>query len=105
VCAKFAAFVDVDGAATIPEEVKSPNPESSANDEETQPRDPDTVRGEAFKRMFPDIPRMASEQTPLRGLHFSYSVGDGSLPLCGACCHLPCHAEQQPCQYITFLHN
>jgi hypothetical protein len=101
-CAKFAAFVDVDGAATIPEEVKSPNPESSANDEETQPRDPDTARGEAFKRMFPDIPRMASEQTPLRGLHFRIVW---ELPLCGACCHLPCHAEQQPSRYITFLHN
>ena len=44
----------------IPEEVKPSDPEPSAEREETQPRDspeedPDTARGEAFKRMFPDI--------------------------------------------------
>jgi hypothetical protein len=45
----------------IPEEVKPPDSESSAkNEEETQPKDspqedPDTARGEAFKRMFPDV--------------------------------------------------
>ncbi len=49
------------GAAMILEEVKPPEPESSANNEETQPKDspqedPDTARGEAFKRMFPDVP-------------------------------------------------
>jgi hypothetical protein len=45
----------------IPEEVKPPDPEPSANNEETQPedsseQDPDTARGAAFKRMFPDVP-------------------------------------------------
>ena len=44
----------------IPEEVKPSDPEPSAEREETQPRDspeedPDTARGEAFKRMFPDV--------------------------------------------------
>ena len=44
----------------IPEEVKPPDPEPSAKNEETQPRDwseedPDTARGAAFKRMFPDV--------------------------------------------------
>jgi hypothetical protein len=45
----------------ISEEVKPPDPESSAKSEETQPEDwseedPDTARGAAFKRMFPDVP-------------------------------------------------
>jgi hypothetical protein len=45
----------------IPEEVKPPDPEPSANNGETQPeasseQDPDTARGAAFKRMFPDVP-------------------------------------------------
>lgn len=49
------------GVAMIPEEVKPPDPEPSANNEETQPedsseQDPDTARGAAFKRMFPDVP-------------------------------------------------
>jgi hypothetical protein len=49
----------------IPEEVKPPDSESSAENEETQPKDspqedPDSARGEAFKRMFPDIPRKPS---------------------------------------------
>ena len=44
----------------IPEEVKPYDPAPSAEREETQPRDspeedPDTARGEAFKRMFPDV--------------------------------------------------
>jgi hypothetical protein len=44
----------------IPEEVKPSAPEPSAEREETRPRDspeedPDTARGEAFKRMFPDV--------------------------------------------------
>jgi hypothetical protein len=44
----------------IPEEVKPPDTEASARSEETQPQDlpqedPDTARGEAFKRMFPDV--------------------------------------------------
>jgi hypothetical protein len=46
----------------ITEEVKRPDAESSAQNEETQPKDspqedPDTARGEAFKRMFPDVSR------------------------------------------------
>ena len=43
----------------IPEEVKAPDPEPSANNEGTQledKEDPDTARGAAFKRMFPDVP-------------------------------------------------
>ena len=50
------------GVAMIPdEEVKTFDPESSAKSEEIQPKDspeedPDTARGEAFKRMFPDVP-------------------------------------------------
>jgi hypothetical protein len=44
-----------------PEEMKPPDTEPSAERQETQPRyspeeDPDTARGEAFKRMFPDVP-------------------------------------------------
>ena len=43
----------------IPEEVKPPDPDPSAKSEEIQPKDslqedPDSARGEAFKRMFPD---------------------------------------------------
>ena len=46
----------------IPQEgVKPPDTEPSARSEETQPQDlpqedPDTARGAAFKRMFPDVP-------------------------------------------------
>jgi hypothetical protein len=44
------------GAAMIAEEVKGHNAESSAQNEETQPKeDPDKIRGEVFKRMFPDV--------------------------------------------------
>jgi hypothetical protein len=65
VCSKLAAFVDTYGAAMIPEEVKPPDPEPFAKNEETQPEDspqedPDTARGEAFKQMFPDVPRKDS---------------------------------------------
>jgi hypothetical protein len=45
----------------IPEEVKSPDPESSAKSEEAQPKDPDTARGEAFKRIFPEVHRKPPE--------------------------------------------
>jgi hypothetical protein len=49
----------------IPEELKPSDPEPSAEREETQPRDsreedPDTARGEAFKRSFP----MLRESSP-----------------------------------------
>jgi len=49
------------------EEVKPPDSESSLKNEETQPKDspqedPDTARGEAFKRMFPDVPRKTRER-------------------------------------------
>jgi len=42
--------------------MKPPDAEPSAEREEIPPRDspqedPDTARGEAFKRMFPDVPR------------------------------------------------
>lgn len=51
----------------IPEEVKPPDPEPSADREETQPRDsreedPDTARGAAFKRMFPDVAGKPSDR-------------------------------------------
>jgi hypothetical protein len=62
VCSKFAAFVDVNGAAMISEEVKSPDPESPAKSEEARPKDPDTARGEAFKRMFPEVHRKPPER-------------------------------------------
>jgi len=44
----------------ISEEVKPSDTEPSARSEETQPQDlpqedPDTARGDAFKRMFPDV--------------------------------------------------
>jgi len=52
----------------LPEEVKPPDTELSAQNEETQPEDspqedPDTARGEAFKRMFPDVPRKPPDRT------------------------------------------
>jgi hypothetical protein len=51
----------------IPEEVKTPDPEPSAKSEEAQPKDsqedPDTARGEAFKRMFPDVPEKPSDRS------------------------------------------
>ena len=45
----------------IPEEMKSPDAEPSTEREEIPARDslqedPDTARGEAFRRMFPDVP-------------------------------------------------
>ena len=46
----------------IPEEVKPPDSEPSAKSEEAQPKDPDTARGEAFKRMFPDVPTKPPER-------------------------------------------
>jgi hypothetical protein len=50
----------------ISEEVQPPDAVSSAESEETHPKDspkedPDKSRGEAFKRMFPDVPRKPSE--------------------------------------------
>jgi len=46
------------GAVMIPEEITPPD--SSAESEGSQPNDtpqedPDTTRGEAFKRMFPEV--------------------------------------------------
>ena len=51
----------------IPEEVKPPDPEASAKNEETQregwsEEDPDTARGAAFKRMFPDVTGTPSDR-------------------------------------------
>ena len=56
------------GVAMIPEEVKPPDPEPFANNEETQPeasseQDPDKARGAAFKRMFPDVPGKTERPT------------------------------------------
>jgi hypothetical protein len=50
----------------ISEEVQPPDAVSSAESEETHPKDspkedPDKIRGEVFKRMFPDVPRKPSE--------------------------------------------
>ena len=65
---KFAAFVDAYGVAMLPEEAKPPDPEPSAKSEETQPNDspkedPDNIRGEVFKRMFPDVPRKTPDRS------------------------------------------
>jgi len=65
---KFAAFVDVSGTAMIPEEVRPPGSVPSTESEGTQPKyspqeDPDTARGEAFKRMFPDVPRKTPDRS------------------------------------------
>jgi hypothetical protein len=50
----------------ISEEMQHPNAVSSVNGEETQPtdwdgEDPDRIRREVFKRMFPDVPEKPSE--------------------------------------------
>ena len=56
-CSRLAAFVDTYGAPVIPEKVKPTETEPSAKSEIGQPQeDPDTARGAAFKRMFPDVP-------------------------------------------------
>ena len=54
------------GVAMIPKEVEHPEPAPSDKGEGTQQKgapdeDPDKVRGEVFKRMFPDRPKRASE--------------------------------------------
>ena len=50
----------------VPEDVQPPDTEPSAKNEKTEPEDspkehPDRIRGEVFKRMFPDVPRRGSE--------------------------------------------
>jgi len=50
----------------ISEEVQPPDAISSAETEVSQPKDspkedPDRIRGEVFKRMFPDVPPKPSE--------------------------------------------
>jgi hypothetical protein len=52
----------------IPEEVKPLDTEPFAQNEETQPKDspkedPDKIRGEVFKRMFPDTIRRTPERS------------------------------------------
>jgi hypothetical protein len=59
------SFVDMHGGAMIPEEEVKPPDAEPGKSGETQPEDlpkedPDKVRGEVFKRMFPDIPRKDS---------------------------------------------
>ena len=54
------------GGAMIPEEEVKPPDAEPGKSGETQPEDlpkedPDKVRGEVFKRMFPDVPRKPSE--------------------------------------------
>jgi hypothetical protein len=56
------------GVAMLPEEAKPPDPELSANSEETQPNDSpkedlDKIRGEVFKRMFPDVSRKPPDRS------------------------------------------
>jgi hypothetical protein len=53
------------GVAIAPEEMQRPQPTPDKT-EETQPKetpneDPDKVRGEVFKRMFPDPPKKPPE--------------------------------------------
>jgi hypothetical protein len=65
---KFAAFVDTYGVAMIPEEVRPHDSVPSVKSEGTQPKDspqedPDTARGEAFKRMFPEVPAGPPDRT------------------------------------------
>ena len=53
------------GVAMIPKEVH-PEPARSDKSEETQPKgtlneDPDRIRGEVFRRMFPDRPKKFDE--------------------------------------------
>jgi hypothetical protein len=65
---KFAGFVDTYGVAMIPEEVRPPDSVPSVESEGTQPKDspqedPDTARGEAFKRMLPEVPRKTPDRT------------------------------------------
>ena len=55
----------------MPEEMKPPDAEPSAKSDEDQPKDspqedPDTARGEAFKRMFPDVPGKPSDHAKKR---------------------------------------
>jgi hypothetical protein len=67
---RFAAFVDTYGAAMIPEEARPPDSVPSVKSEGIQPKQPkdwpqedtDSARGEAFKRVFPYVPR----KTPQR---------------------------------------
>jgi hypothetical protein len=52
----------------IPEEVRPPDSVPSLKSEETQPQDPpqedpDTARGEAFERMFPEVPRKTPDRS------------------------------------------
>jgi len=50
----------------LPEDVSPPDAVPSDKNEEIQPKDspeedPDEIRREVFKRMFPDVPRKPSE--------------------------------------------
>ena len=61
-------MTQIRGAAMIPEEVKTPDPEPSVKSEEVQPKDspqkdPDRIRREAFKRMFLDVPEKPSDRS------------------------------------------
>jgi hypothetical protein len=52
----------------MPEDVRPPDSVPSVESEGTQPKDSpqedfDTARGEAFKRMFPEVPRKTSDRT------------------------------------------
>jgi hypothetical protein len=52
----------------IPEEIGPPDAVPSVKSEEAEPKDSpqedrDTARGEAFKRMFPGVPRKAPDRS------------------------------------------
>ena len=60
------ATITTEVFAMISKEVQPPDPVPCAESEASQPRvspseDPDKIRGEVFKRMFPDVPREPSE--------------------------------------------
>jgi hypothetical protein len=62
---RFGLVTMSSGVAMIPEETQLPEPVPSDKSEGTQPKgspdeDPDKVRGEVFKRMFPDRPKKSS---------------------------------------------
>ena len=63
---KLDPAATLDGAAMNPDKVQPPEPLASEKSEGTQPKDtpqedPDRVRGEVFKRMFPDRPKKSPE--------------------------------------------
>ena len=56
------------GVAMLPKDVQPSDPVPSDKNEtkpkDSQQEDPDKIRGEVFKRMFPDVSRKAPEKKP-----------------------------------------